>query len=105
MQEVSWINKILAEILREKANLLESGNSNISKDQAINILETIDVAANDERSLSKESARLMLNVSRAQFDNYVREGKLPKGDKEVGFKELSWKKWVIKKFIKDNSNM
>lgn len=105
MQEISWINKILAEVLKEKASLLESGNSNISKEQAIEILETIDVSMNDARALSKETARLMLNVSRAQFDNYVRKGKLPKGEKEVGFKELSWKKWVIKKFIKENSNI
>jgi hypothetical protein len=105
MQEISWINKILAEVLKEKAALLESGNSNISKEQAIDILETIDVSMNGERALSKDAARLMLNVSRAQFDNYVREGKLPKGKKDVGFKELSWKKWVIKKFIKENSNI
>lgn len=29
-----------------------------------------------------------LKVSRATFDNYVRAGKIPKGRKQIGFKEL-----------------
>lgn len=31
-------------------------------------------------------------ISRATFDNYVREGKIPKGLKQPGFKELFWLK-------------
>jgi len=33
-----------------------------------------------------------LNISRSTFDKLVKEGKLPKGKKRMGFKELSWKK-------------
>ena len=33
-----------------------------------------------------------LKVSRATFDNYVRAGKIPKGRKQIGFKELYWYK-------------
>lgn len=40
--------------------------------------------------MSKYQAYQYLNVSRATFDNYVREGKLPRGKKEAGFKELFW---------------
>ena len=38
--------------------------------------------------LSKEQAYKYIGKKRATFDNLIREGKLPKGKKEVGFKEL-----------------
>lgn len=46
-----------------------------------------------------------LNVSRATFDNYVREGKLPRGKHEAGFKELSWSRKDLDSFVqKCNDN-
>lgn len=53
-----------------------------------------------ERRLSKYAACEYLNVSRATFDNYVREGKLPRGKHEIGFKELSWSKKELDEFVK-----
>lgn len=57
--------------------------------------------------ISKEKAKIGLNMSRATFDNLVAEGKLPKGRKESGFKELRWyvdeiisNKLNIRKFLK-----
>ena len=41
-------------------------------------------------------------ASRATFDNYVREGKLPRGKHEIGFKELSWSRKDLDYFIKKN---
>ena len=43
---------------------------------------------------------VILNVSRTTFDNYVREGKLPRGKHEIGFKELSWSKKELDEFVK-----
>jgi len=42
--------------------------------------------------MSKIQAYDYLGVSRATFDNYVRDGFIPKGTKQEGFKELSWSK-------------
>ena len=53
-----------------------------------------------EKRLSKYAACEYLNVSRATFDNYVREGKLPRGKHEIGFKELSWSKKELDEFVK-----
>ena len=39
-------------------------------------------------------------MSRATFDNYVREGKIPKGKKETCWKELSWSESELKEVIK-----
>lgn len=40
-----------------------------------------------------------LGVSRATFDNYVRDGFIPKGIKQEGFKELSWNKADLDIFL------
>lgn len=40
-------------------------------------------------------------MTSATFDNYVREGKLPRGKHVAGFKELGWFKKDLDKFIKD----
>lgn len=40
-----------------------------------------------------------LGVSRATFDNYVRDGFIPKGIKEDGFKELSLNKSDLDIFL------
>jgi predicted DNA-binding transcriptional regulator AlpA len=39
-------------------------------------------------------------MSVEQLYNYVREGKLPRGKHEIGFKELSWSKKDLDEFIK-----
>lgn len=52
------------------------------------------------KRLSKYVACEYLNLSRATFDNYVREGKLPRGKHEIGFRELSWSKKELDEFVK-----
>ena len=52
-----------------------------------------------EKRLSKYEACRHLRISRATFDNYVREDKLPRDKKEAGFKELSWNRKDFDKFI------
>ena len=47
-------------------------------------------------ALSKEQACIYLNMSRSRFDDLVRQGKLPKGKKRAGFKELFWYKDELK---------
>ena len=38
-------------------------------------------------------------MSRSTFDTYIRNGILPKGQKRLGFKELSWTKCDLEKAI------
>lgn len=96
------LSSIIAKILRELAELLESGNSELSQDELLQVFDTLDQLVNKERPLSKEAASKYLNVSRSQFDNYVREKKIPQGKKVLGFKELSWTKNQLDKFIQSN---
>lgn len=52
--------------------------------------------------MSKYQAYTYLNISRAQFDNLVRAGVLPKGKKTAGYKELSWFKKDLNEYIKND---
>lgn len=80
---------------------IDSGNSSITEEEALQICATLkEITRKDER-MSKYKAYTYLNVSRATFDNYVAEGLIPKGIKEAGYKELSWYKKDLDKFIKE----
>lgn len=92
--------KIIRSLLLEIIDRIDSGNSNISEQDAINIIEDLKRFTDREQKLSKYQACQYLNVSRATFDNYIREGKLPKGLKQQGFKELSWKRKDLDNFVK-----
>lgn len=79
---------------------IDAGNSNITEGEAIEIVDNLRRFTDKEKRLSKYAACKYLNVSRATFDNYVRSGKLPRGEHEVGFKELSWNKKTLDEFIR-----
>lgn len=57
---------------------IDAGNSNITEGEAIEIVDNLRRFTDKEKRLSKYAACEYLNVSRATFDNYVREGKLPR---------------------------
>lgn len=48
--------------------------------------------------MSKQAACDYLGISRATFDNKVRDGLLPKGHKYPNLKELIWFKYEIDVF-------
>lgn len=79
---------------------IDTGNSNITEGEAIEIVDNLRRFTDKEKRLSKYVACEYLNVSRATFDNYVREGKLPRGKHEIGFKELLWNKKELDEFVK-----
>lgn len=61
-----------------------------------------DIDANPDQRMSKIQACDYIGVSRATFDNYVKDGFIPKGIKQEGFKELSWQKSDLDIFLSTN---
>lgn len=92
--------KIIKDLLLKVVDNIDSGNSNISEDEGVEIIGMIKELTDKTQRLSKYKACEYLNVSRATFDNYVREGKLPKGKKVAGFNELSWTKKELDEYKK-----
>lgn len=92
--------KMIRKLLLDVVDDIDAGNSNLTEEEALKAIETLKTFTNKDKRLSKYAACKYLNISRATFDNYVREGKLPKGKHDVGFKELSWSIKDLDKFIK-----
>lgn len=78
---------------------IDSGNSNISEDQQLEILQLIEKI--NIKELSKVESANYIGVSRATFDNYINKGLIPKGRKRQGFKELSWNKSDLDKYLNE----
>ena len=85
------LKKLLTKLLIDTANKINAGTCELSEEEATQMLEVLSHIA-----LSKEQACIYLNMSRSRFDDLVRQGKLPKGKKRVGFKELFWYKDELK---------
>ena len=79
------IKQVVARLLRELADKIDAGNTNLTEQEAMELMSMLV-----HKEMSKEQACMYLNVSRSQFDKYVKEGLMPKGKKIVGFKELRW---------------
>ena len=74
---IKTIRKLLIDII----NNIDSGNSNMSEEECIEALNLLKEFTDKDKRLSKYESCKYLNISRATFNNYVREGKLPKGIK------------------------
>lgn len=82
---INCIKTNLVKILRELADKIDAGNSEVNEEQAIEIMKVVA-----HNPMSKEKAAMYLNMSSSRFDTLIREGYLPKGRKRVGFKEKVW---------------
>lgn len=91
--------KVIKELLLKIINDIDSGNSNITEKDAAEIIEVIKNLTDKIQRLSKYQACQKLNVSRATFDNLVRKGIIPRGQKIAGYKELFWLEKDLKKVI------
>lgn len=92
------------ETLLNIVDRIDAGTSTFDNDEAIELVKLANKLTNTERKLSKYQACKYLHISRATFDNWVREGKLPKGKKEQGFRELFWDMKSLKK-VKDKNKI
>ena len=86
MGKLQIIRDLLAKIVED----IDAGNSNLSDDQYNDIIEQISFFSNSNTKYSKNQACKYLGISRATVDNKVKEGLIPPGRKQQGFKELFW---------------
>ena len=96
--------KVIKSLLERVINDIDCGNSNITEDEAMEMIKVIKSYTDKTQRLSKYQACQKLNVSRATFDNLVREGVIPRGKKVIGFKELFWNEKTLDEVIKSRRN-
>ena len=81
--------KLLSKGLRDLADRIDSGNTYLTEEEQMKLIGVIK-DMDKEKPMSKYQAFNYLHISRATFDNLVREGKIPQGKKQQGFNELQW---------------
>lgn len=96
--------EVIKSLLQKIISDIDAGNSNITEDEAIEMVKVIKSYTDKTQRLSKYQACQKLNISRATFDNLVREGKIPRGQKVAGFKELFWVEKDLNTIIKAKNN-
>lgn len=80
------IRAVLVEII----DRIDSGRCATTEEQERVLLSLCSVIADSEKRVSKYEACRHLGVSRAKFDRMVADGRMPRGRKTAGWKELSW---------------
>ena len=83
--------KIIRSILQKFIDDIDANNTNLSFEQQCDIVRLLS-NVNNPNEMSKTQAADFIGVSTAPFDNYVKDGFIPKGVHVEGFKELRWYK-------------
>ena len=91
--------KIIRDLLLKIVNDIDSGNTNIDYEQQCKILRILNTVNSEEVEMSKTQAADYVGVCRATFDNYVKDGFIPKGQEINGFKEKRWYKSDLDLFL------
>ena len=79
---------ILRSCLMQIINNIDAGNTHLEDDQCEEVIEIINHIALVENKYSKYQACKYLGISRATFDRYVKDGLIPEGRRQQGFKEI-----------------
>ena len=94
--------KVIRSLLVKLINDIDTGNSEITEQEEEKIIAMLQQYSRKDEGISKYQAVQFLGISRATFDNYVKLGLIPKGIKEDGFKELSWRKSDLDIFMHEH---
>ena len=90
---------LIRKLLLKTLDDLDSGNTYLTEDEMMSLVDMLKEYSAKNPLFSKYQAYTYLNVSRATFDNLVRDGKLPTGVKKQGWKELGWHKKDLDEYI------
>ena len=82
--------QVIREQLVRIINDIDAGNSNADEEELMQIAKFLNKSMRKDRPMNKYQAYTYLNISRAKFDNMVREGLIPRGKKVAGSRELRW---------------
>ena len=92
--------KLIRNILQKWIDDIDADNTNLSYEQQCDLIRVLsNVNLGQENEMNKTQAADQIGVSRATFDNYVRDGFIPKGKQVGNFKELRWYKSDLDLFL------
>ena len=77
---INVIKKLLLAIIDN----IDAGNSNISEQEAIELINVIKKYTDTTQYYNRTQAAKHLHCSIQSFDLYIKEGKIPEGTKQTG---------------------
>lgn len=95
--------KVIRDLLVQKINDIDAGNTNLDEESAISILKAINEATDTNKMYTRTEAAKYLQCSVQTFDNYRSSGKLEKGIKKAGRLE-EWSKKQLDDLIRRERN-
>lgn len=93
--------KTLRSLLQKCINDIDNGSCNLDDAELAEAITSLQKYSRKDTPMSKYQAYTYLNMSRASFDNHIRDNKLPRGKKIPGFTELVWFQKDLDKYIKN----
>ena len=90
--------QIVKKLLLQLLNDIDAGNSNLTEEESIKLLQYMIETADATKKFNRTQAAEYLHCSVQSFDLYRKEGKIPKGTKIRG-SGLVWSKSQLDKFI------
>lgn len=96
--------QIIKRLLLGIVDDIDTGNSNVSEEEQMRIIKSLRQYTRKDNKWSKYQAYTFLNMSRSTFDRHIREGKIPKGKRTQGYKELYWSEKEIRRIAKERLN-
>lgn len=96
MELIELIRNQLVKIIED----IDAGNSNLTEDEALAAMKCLKRYSRRDEVISKVESCEYLGISRSKFDSLVRDGLIPNGTKHKGFKELSWTRRDLDKYVK-----
>ena len=95
---------VIKTLLQRLIDDIDAGNSHIDEEDASNIIVAIQKYSHLEQYYTKyQACKYLHNISRATFDNLVRDGKIPQGIKlYAGDNNLFWKVTDLKAYRERN---
>ena len=94
---MSEIRRNLRNTLQALVDAMDAETTTLTEDEMGFILDTLRQVTEDK--MSKYQAARYLNMTVKRFDYLLGQGRLPKGHKQTGFKELFWLKSELKRYI------
>lgn len=92
MQMLDVLKSLLLNIVDD----IDSGSCALDDESCEELVNTLRTYTRRDNQWSKYQAYTFLGISRAEFDRRVKAGKIPKGKKIAGFKELFWSEKEIR---------
>lgn len=89
--------KIIRDLLQQKIDDIDTGNSYISENQQEEVIEFLCKISSNKLNITE--AADYIGKSKSTFNNYVKKGLIPKGEKDRGDSKIFWRKLDLDKFL------